>query len=155
MGQLFLVLVSISLSAALMLSTISYLNPGAGYASKWADRMEPGVMRLRDGFSDYVDATGFAPAAHADFIPEYTFLPPTPQGLTWGFGSAHGGYYSCASGTASEPIVRALVILERRQSPGSFILNDSCGERTASLPAPGSNGQTALAVTVWLTGYSE
>ena len=156
MLQLLMVVMALSLSAAMALASINYL-PGDRMAVREVESItREALVDLRTGWEDYRTIHGTELAVTdglAVLTPSYVFLPPAPAaGLTWSYGGDPAvGYWFCLSGEMSEIAHTAFERNARYFSPQAYFLDDDCGSLTSGgLPTryPAERG-----LTLWVVRF--
>jgi len=169
MFQFILIIMSISLSAVALFSTLNYL-PGWQKGAPAAEAMvQTDFNSIEQAYDVATRATGGYPPLvltgsdggfAAGLLPYLRFTPPTPNGYRWSYGihandeSAWAGLnYVCLSpiaGTAgaSESFVHGLISAEANFSPSQFFVSNSCG--VTQNWAVGSQNPVQLSITFYL-----
>lgn len=152
MFQLICTVLSLSLFAAALFTSVSYLNPVATQGQVIAERLESDFNDLKDGFETYLQSNGLTADTLAQLTPEYVFLPPAPGETAWSYGGAGTGRYFCLSGDFGPASLRAVLSLERAFSPQAYFINATCGATADAKPANDAAGFDG-AVTLWVSSY--
>jgi len=157
MFSLILTVVSISLLAAFMLISVSYVNPAAAITSEMKASLSKGLYQLEVGYEDYVTVNASEPSNLGQLTPDYAFTPATVfrgSNAAWTLSpGSTSGRYVCLSGTLNKLHVAAAVKSQAMHSSQAFFINTSCGDTSNAIPVLAGSQTQAVAVTYWLSSY--
>src|SRR5690606_4837089 len=133
-------IISIILGAAMLATSMNYLNKAQVFESITASEMTSafGVMEAAwhafreaneilacanpiepSGCAKWeVSSAGYLNAAtwSEDLVPQYTLLPKAPGEFTWSYGETSYGHYFCTSGTGNESLLNAGLRFQTKQA---------------------------------------
>lgn len=156
MHQLMATVVAIALTAAALVSSLTYVNPSKVIAREMGMRFEQAYGDLQKGYNAYVLKNAAKPSSLGELTPAYAFIPPAPEGMSWSFGVGgenNGGRWFCLSGNASRESLAGIERLHSAFSPQAYFVSDACGALENESPVPGSNGRADVAATYWVSSY--
>jgi hypothetical protein len=161
MVNFILTILAIALTAAVLYTMVSYVNPNQAIARGVGEQVYAGFTTLEQALNDHKTATGdwLAPGLTwaSTLTPAYAFLPRPPKNMAWNYALGGAGRYLClapinGSALVSEAQYKGFTrFAEKVSAQQGFVSTAGCGVVLNSQPP--SSWPASVFVTYWIEPY--